>query len=318
MSEAAAGAPAAGGSETPNTNPEAVAAPPVATPAWAAPATREDFEKQAEEFALSRKETRTINGKQVTRSRAEWLRQNQQFEGLNAKHQQVTQAAERLVNGYKDPQQFRAIAAELGLSPREFAQKILEEEHRLESMTPEQRELAQLRSQREEWQRQQEEREEKEQEQKEEQEIERHKSELLDIFDRSFQAIGWDPPDHLVHFAVSRMASLYDYARTNGIQVSYQKLAEKVRDELNFDVKTEWSRMPREKRLELLDEEDRKALRERDLASFGRPGVQHPAQTQPRTADGKFTPTGTGEKPVIVGSFAEFQRAKAAVLGRQR
>lgn len=292
-----------------------------ATPQWTPPtyANEDEWRKAARDFALN--EEIEIGGRKAPRR--EFERTLPQFTGLNAKHQQVVasekelrSALENVVQGLRSPQGFQAIAAEIGVDPYELAQQLVMQRQQWQSMTPEQRELAELRQRQAQWEHEQKARQEAEQNQRQEAENEAIRDYYLDVFDRGFEKIGWYPNDNQVRHAVAYASAIAEQALTEGRTMTDVQIAQQVRAAMapNSDVRGELAKMTPKDRAALLSDEDRAYLRQMDLEASKRP--QTTRANQPRNqATGQFAkPEGDG--PIVASNFRDFQKQMQARRGR--
>jgi hypothetical protein len=121
-------------------------------------------------------------------------------ESANAKYQRaaaIEREMQALQAGLKTPAEARAILAKVGVSPRQFAEELLRIELEEERLTPEQRELRDLRAQREQWERQQAEEDEAYQREEAERQAAAFQQEVTRRFTKAIDTLGKDatPPE---------------------------------------------------------------------------------------------------------------------------
>lgn len=299
MSEAAAAttssptsaAPTSAPSQTqdPNLRSQAPAADPQP---WEPPKTREDFERIAREFALNEPETRKINGKEVTKSRAEWARYAQQLEGINDKHALTVDELKRerafreqAEAALRDPRAFLEFLAtqENGLDLFDKSNQLLNE---LRQLSPEQRaEMAkreEMERKAKEYERFQEQQRAQQEEAQYNADMDRHAAKI----EAAFQKVGWNYPPEVEPLVDLVSTTLLSQAITNNdSKMTYTALAEATRSFVIDAVKAMAKTLPPQELQGILGV----PIPGQNNPAAAQVQAQIPRQTQPRDpASGKY------------------------------
>lgn len=191
----------------------------------------------------------------------------------------------------KSPKGLRALAKDLGMSPREVAEEILAQELEEASLTPDQRRLRELEAQAAQWQRAQQEQAARQRQAAIQQAEQQARARLETGFTKSMDRVGVPQAPEAREWVQMRLARLYVEHTKNGIPAHIDDLTKRaVADYRKF---AEPALAP-DDLLERVwgDEALREKLRARYLeaAKPAHPSKQqpHPSQQQPRDETGKF------------------------------
>lgn len=214
-----------------------------------------------------------------------------------ARLQQQAEAREAQIEEYlasiKSPQGIRQLARDLQLSPREVAEAILAEEMAEANLSPEERELRDLRARDAEYRRNEEQRT----RQQREQQIERHKQQFVQRFtgavNASLERVGGPPNAGARQWITQRTAQLYQDHRENGVgDVHVDDLTKKAIAEYREMAQGAFGDDDLLERV-WSNEQLREKMRARYLEA-AKPA--HPSKPQPKPGPGDLPPRGNDGK----------------------
>jgi hypothetical protein len=264
-------------------------------PEWKAPATREEYLKQARQDILNESEERVINGKRIAKTRSEWLQEAQRLSGLNSVHQKTISD----LNSTKAEREALAKALESGdalfdrLLQTPAGIKALVDAHKkaqdVANMTPEQRAQWEKTRKLEEDSRQLEEMRRADEERAEDARVEADAVRIVDGLEDGYKKIGWYPPEHVEPLADLIATELIDEIRAGRMEsMTYGQLARQTHDILHSVGESFVRELDDAKLTEFLGEERVQKLVNAQVAKLqsGRPQVVAPQQqSQNRNPD---------------------------------
>lgn len=218
-----------------------------------------------------------------------------EFQKREAAHKRFEQAsaerkqAEAIYNLLKT-NPFEAMA-KLGLNPREVTETWLAEQLSLEMMTPEERELKDLRREKEERKRQ----EEEYRKQREEQELQELTSKHAQDYENQFiDALGKSSlPANAT--SVRRVAEVMYQAALQGVEIPVTKAIKIVEQDVAEWRKSHLSSLDSDRLYETLGEEGVRKLRERDIKNIKNPTPRQPVQPSQKPQEKKHQPRSSDE-----------------------
>lgn len=193
----------------------------------------------------------------------------------------------------KDPKHLWRLLEESGHNPRELAERRVAEDLELETLTPEQRELRELKA----WKAEQEalkaEAEKTEAQKRAEAEVDTHVEEFSTLVHTTCEALGL--PKEIAPLATPHLARLYDYAESNGMKLEPEEALAHVEGQLAATAKHYLQRAKSlDEVLEMIGPEREKAILQRHLDKLRQkrglavaPAKQE-APVLPRRENGQF------------------------------
>jgi hypothetical protein len=202
-------------------------------------------------------------------------------------HALKSQMAE-LLRMLRDPKQARQVYKQLGADPTEVSKAMLQDWLEEQQMTPEQRELAELKR----WKAEQAEAQEKAKKESETAEMTRMEEEQFDLIGKrlygALQKMGIPPGSPEASEAVKRMAWKMEQAnaRKQDLDVSDDVLLDSLREDYRNEHKTFYSKLSGQELFEMLGEEGLKKVSEYSAGRQKTPGTIQRGGKAPATANG--------------------------------